>query len=100
MVKVVTNQWSNPTSSYTYSVPELIMHATLKRDDVEYLFLSKAGHITCSLSNKFWFPQIKPICLKSGMSNVRPAGRMRPANGFNAARETFSEYAYIKKKFF
>ena len=28
----------------------------------------------------------------SGMSNVRPAGRMRPANGFNAAREMIFSY--------
>ena len=40
------------------------------------------------------------LLLTSGMSNIRPAGRMRPANGFNAARETFSECAYIKKKIF
>ena len=25
--------------------------------------------------------------LRAGVSNVRPAGRMRPTNGFNAARE-------------
>ena len=47
----------------------------------------------------FW-RQFYSIASKTGMSNVRPAGRMRPANGFNAARETFSKCAYIKEKIF
>ena len=34
----------------------------------------------------------KKGCSKAGMSNVRPAGHMRPANGFNAAREMIFSY--------
>ena len=30
--------------------------------------------------------------LTPGVSNVQPAGRMRPANGFNAAREKIFLY--------
>ena len=29
---------------------------------------------------------------RAGMSNVRPAGRMRPSNGFSAAREMIFSY--------
>ena len=32
------------------------------------------------------------LCPKAGMSNVRPAGRMRPAKGLNAAREKIFLY--------
>ena len=34
----------------------------------------------------------EPRYIKSGVSNVRPAGRMRPANRFNAAREKIFLY--------
>ena len=35
---------------------------------------------------------LQPLLSWAGVSNVRPAGRMRPANGLNAAREMIFSY--------
>ena len=64
--------------------------------DATYTFQCNQGHKQGNSRKGSFVPKKRVLkegqCIKAGMSNVRPAGRMRPAKGLNAAREKIFLY--------